>query len=268
MKDLVSIVIPTYNNEKTIEKCIKTLKNQTYKNIEIIVVDNLSKDKTKEICKKLKVSFISKKSSRTQARNIGILKSRGKFILNLDSDMYFPKNLVSECIKKIDNYDALIIPEKSIGKGFWSKVRIFERSLYLENKNIESARFVKKDVLKKVKGYDETLNFGEDWDIHDRIKKSGAKINRINNYILHDEGKLSLKKVYFSKKFYGKSMKKFFEKNPSRKKETYNAKNILIKVILKNWKRIILHPILFNGAVILKITEYIGAWRGIKENEL
>ncbi len=263
---LVSIVIPTYNNEETIEKCIKTLKNQTYLKIEIIVVDNLSKDKTPQICKKFKVKLISKKSTRTQARNIGIKKARGDFIFNIDSDMYFPKNLISECIKKIEKYDALCVDEKSIGTGFWSKVRSFERSLYSGNENIDAARFVKKNIFTKINGYDEKLNFGEDWDIHSRIKKAGFKIGRLENpKILHDEGKLTLKKAYKSKKFYGKSMKKFFEKNPQRKSQIYSAKNIIVNVILKNWKKIIFHPILFIAAAILKTTEYIGAWRGIKK---
>jgi probable beta-1,3-galactosyltransferase len=49
---LVSVIIPTYNSSRTLEKCLKSIKNQTYKNIEIIVVDNNSIDNTKEIAKK------------------------------------------------------------------------------------------------------------------------------------------------------------------------------------------------------------------------
>ncbi|MFH7873662.1 MAG: glycosyltransferase, partial [Candidatus Aenigmatarchaeota archaeon] len=48
-KPLVSIIIPTYNSEKTLAKCLESIKNQSYKNIEIIVVDRFSKDKTAEI---------------------------------------------------------------------------------------------------------------------------------------------------------------------------------------------------------------------------
>ena len=49
---LVSVIIPTYNSSRTLEKCLESIKNQTYKNIEIIVVDNNSTDNTKEIAKK------------------------------------------------------------------------------------------------------------------------------------------------------------------------------------------------------------------------
>ena len=263
---LVSVIIPTYNNEKTIEQCITTLKNQTYPKIEIIIVDNKSSDKTQEICKKHKVKLISKKSSRTQARNIGIKKAKGKFIFNIDSDMYFPRTLISECIKKIKNYDALCIDEKSIGKCYWSKVRSFERSLYSGNKNIDAARFLKKKVIKKIKGYDEELNFGEDWDLQSRINKNKFKTGRLENpKILHDEGRVSLKSAYKTKKFYGKSMKKFFEKNPERKSQTYSAKNLIVNIFLKNWKKILKHPVLLISVLILKGTEYLGAWRGIKQ---
>ncbi len=49
---LVSVIIPTYNSSRTLEKCLESIKNQTYKNVEIIVVDNNSTDNTKEIAKK------------------------------------------------------------------------------------------------------------------------------------------------------------------------------------------------------------------------
>jgi glycosyltransferase involved in cell wall biosynthesis len=49
---LVSVIIPTYNSSRTLEKCLESIKNQSYKNIEIIVVDNNSKDNTKEIALK------------------------------------------------------------------------------------------------------------------------------------------------------------------------------------------------------------------------
>ena len=120
----------------------------------------------------------------------------------------------------------------------------------------------------KIKGYDDTLNFGEDWDLQRRLNEAKFKTGKLENpKILHDEGTVTLKKAYNSKKFYGKSMAKFFEKNPERKSQTYSAKNIFIEIILKNFKKILIHPFLFICALILKTVEYIGAWRGIKENE-
>ena len=58
MKKLVSVTIPTFNSEKTLEKTLENVKNQTYKNIEIIIVDSYSDDKTLEIAKKSNVNIV------------------------------------------------------------------------------------------------------------------------------------------------------------------------------------------------------------------
>lgn len=55
---LVSVIIPTQNSFKTLEKCLKSVKNQSYKNVEIIVVDNNSTDNTKEIAKNIQIRFL------------------------------------------------------------------------------------------------------------------------------------------------------------------------------------------------------------------
>ena len=91
MKDLISVVIPVYNVEKYVEECIISVINQTYTNIEIILVDDGSKDSSGKIC-----DLYSKKDSRikvihkengglSDARNAGIDEARGKYITFIDS---------------------------------------------------------------------------------------------------------------------------------------------------------------------------------------
>lgn len=92
MEPLVSIVIPTYNSEKYILETIESVKKQTYKNWELIVIDDCSKDKTQEILesskeeKKIKVINLNKNSGAGIVRNIGIKEAKGKYIAFLDSD--------------------------------------------------------------------------------------------------------------------------------------------------------------------------------------
>ena len=92
MNDLISIVIPVYNVEKYLDKCVNSLISQTYKNIEIILVDDGSKDSSLSICqewtkkdKRIQV-FHQDNSGMSVARNLGVSKSTGSLIFFVDSD--------------------------------------------------------------------------------------------------------------------------------------------------------------------------------------
>src|SRR3972149_8425326 len=126
---LVSVVITTKNEEKNIENCLKSIKDQTYKNIEIIAVDNNSKDRTKEIAKQYTHKIFNCGPERSSQRNCGIKKARGKYVIYLDADMILDKEMVEEYVKKIESDKgiiALYIPEIVMGDSFWSRVRRFE----------------------------------------------------------------------------------------------------------------------------------------------
>lgn len=108
MKSKVSIIIPSYNSSKYIDKCIDSLLNQTYKNIEIIVVDNNSSDNTVKLlekkysaCSKLKI-YVEKKKGPSYCRNFGLEKATGDYILFVDSDDWIEYNSIEELL---DNYD-------------------------------------------------------------------------------------------------------------------------------------------------------------------
>src|SRR3989344_7410236 len=132
-KPLISVVVPTKNSEGFLEQCLRTIKEQTYKNLEIIVVDNNSTDKTKEIAKKYTKLIFNKGPERSTQRNYGASKARGDYLLFIDSDMELTKNVVKDCIRRIQNTDigGLIIPEESFGKGFWARCKTLERSFYV-----------------------------------------------------------------------------------------------------------------------------------------
>lgn len=104
MEPLVSIVVPTYNSEEYILETIESVKKQTYKNWELIVIDDCSKDKTQEILesskeeKRIKVINLNKNSGAGIARNIGIKEAKGKYIAFLDSDDIWDKKKLEKQI--------------------------------------------------------------------------------------------------------------------------------------------------------------------------
>lgn len=106
MNSLVSIVIPVYNVEKYLKECVDSAINQTYKNIEIILVDDGSKDNSGKICDEYKekderVIVIHKENGGlSDARNCGMANANGEYIYFLDSDDYILENTISELLEK------------------------------------------------------------------------------------------------------------------------------------------------------------------------
>ena len=94
MKELISVVLPIYNVDKYLTKCIETVINQTYKDIEIILVDDGSTDNSSTICDTFKekdnrIKVIHKKNGGlSDARNIGLKNAHGRYICFIDSDDY------------------------------------------------------------------------------------------------------------------------------------------------------------------------------------
>ena len=112
MEDLVSIIVPVYNSEKFIEDTINTVKQQTYKNWELILVNDCSTDKSKEIIEeyikkdeKMKLINLEKNSGAAIARNTGIEKAKGRYIAFLDADDLWNKEKLEKQIKFMKDND-------------------------------------------------------------------------------------------------------------------------------------------------------------------
>ena len=102
MTELVSVIVPIYNVEKYLERCIKSIINQTYQNIEILLVNDGSPDNSKAIMEKYAkkdkriVCCYKENGGLSDARNYGIKKSKGKYVCFIDSDDYIEKNYVEK----------------------------------------------------------------------------------------------------------------------------------------------------------------------------
>ena len=118
----VSIAIPVYNVENYLDKCVESIVNQTYKNLEIILVDDGSTDRSGEICdqwakrdKRIKVVH-KENGGLSSARNAGMKNATGKYILFEDSDDWVDKELVEKCVERIeqDKSDLVIFGYKKV----------------------------------------------------------------------------------------------------------------------------------------------------------
>lgn len=107
--DLVSVIIPVYNAEQYLDRCISSVANQTYKNIEIIIVNDGSKDNSLNICKSWKekdkrIVFINKESNTgaSDSRNIGLDNAKGKYVSFVDSDDFAEQSMIEELVNNIE----------------------------------------------------------------------------------------------------------------------------------------------------------------------
>lgn len=218
LKGLVSIVIVNWNGEKYLKKCIESLLNQSYSDIEIIVVDNDSSDSSIDIINKnfkdkIKL-FLNKNTGYAGGSNKGIELSKGEFIVIANPDVVFEKNYIKKCVaklvqdesiaavtgkllkydfdknKKVNVIDSVGIRLNHRRQGFDIAQNEFDAGLYEEDKRVfgvcGAAAMFKKDVLEKVKVNNEYFDYDffaykEDIDLCWRINLYGYKC-----YYVHD----------------------------------------------------------------------------------
>ena len=112
MKDLITIVINVHNGEKYIAKCLESAINQTYKNLEILIINDASTDNTVKICKSYndpRVKIITlKKTKISLARNVGIDNAKGKYLYYIDSDDFIEPDTIEYLYKLLKKYKTKI----------------------------------------------------------------------------------------------------------------------------------------------------------------
>lgn len=185
---LVSIIIPTYNRETYLDSTIQSVVNQTYKNIEIIVVDDGSKiNYAEKICSKYSQCkyFYKENGGLSSARNFGIKNAKGNFIAFLDDDdMFLPNKIEKQYQVLIENYEvdcvhssAYVIDaeNKKTGKIIGAnKEKTGKRSGYVFWNALgvwvvkSPTPFFRKSVFDKIM-FDENIKVGEDVDFYQRM---------------------------------------------------------------------------------------------------
>lgn len=254
----VSVIIPTRNNERTIKALLKSIVGQTEKDIEIVVVDNSSSDKTKAIAKKYTKKVYNKGPERSAQRNFGAVKAVGKYLLFVDADMILTPGVIKNCVNLSQKHKLLVIPERTIGDGFIAKIRAFERRMYEGDTTIEEARFFSKRVFEEFGGYDTSLTGAENYELPMRISKK-YNIGRAKEYIEHDESGQTLANL-LKKKFYYANKSAGYAENPDMVKKQGTI--LFRKAYVRNWVEFVKHPILGISFVVVRVLETIWAVAG------
>ena len=294
-KPFFSIIMPNYNSYKTISNTIVSIKNQSFQDFELLIIDDCSRDNSKmkifNLTKNLKMKFIrlNKNGGPAKARNIGIKKSVGKYIAFIDSDDIWLKNKLFEmyfCIisnkanvychneffKKKNHYSK-VIKNGPFTKNFYYNLLVNENCLST------SAVIVESFFLKSNKLYfneDKSFFSVEDYDFWMRLAYRKARFyfldkilgiynyneNSISsNYSMHYENTLNVLKYHCFKAKNFKYSNKIYKKASYRfkinfyKYQLLNKKNL--SIILKMLILIILNPVITFKHFRTKFAKFI-----------
>lgn len=261
---LVSVIITTKNaasHTPYFVKVLKSIKDQSYKNIELIVSDNFSTDETAKIAKSFRAKVFLKGPERTAQMNYAARKAKGKYIAFTGDDMILNKNYIKRAVEVCERsfdcvYHSTVVPEGN----FWVKVRGLERLSYVGDDSIECAWFWKKKLFLDLGGYNPKMVAGEDFDLQERIDKAGYKTGRTGIANEHMGEPVSLKEIFKKNYYYGTTILNYLKKDPS-----YRIKKMLPvrKAFFKNWRLFFDHPFLTGGLIFYKSFQYFAAGLGL-----
>lgn len=262
-KPLISVIITTKNEEGVIRDLLESVKKQTYKKWEVIVVDNSSLDNTQKIAREYTKKVYTKGPERSAQRNYGVEKAKGDCVVILDADQQLAPTTLQECVGEFKNdpkVGALVIPEKSFGRGFWTQFKVFEREFYVGEKDIEAARVFSRDLFDKFGGYDLSITGPEDWDLPLRMRKAGIKIGRTRSFVLHNERTFNPWRSAKKKFYYASGAGVYWKRYPEK---MISHGNLLFRsVFFRKWKKLVDHPVLAIGMFAIRALEMTGAGLG------
>ena len=227
-QDLVSVIMSVYNDEENIGNAIKSILDQTYKNLEILIIDDGSTDNSKNVLK-----FYEKKDKRiillkndinlglTKSLNILIEKANGTYIARQDSDDISKTNRIEKQITFMKSHDLDACSSKALIKGSNKVIPrysyYFPISFVLRYKNpvIHGTLILKSNVFEKIGKYDEEYVFSQDYELMIRLQKKNLnmKIYKEKLYILNMEDNISSKHKVSQEEFARKARLQYLNKN-------------------------------------------------------
>ena len=271
---LVSVIVTTRNNHSTLAACLRSIINQSYALIELIVVDNYSTDDTVHIARRYTDRVFTRGPERSAQRNYGVSCATGEYVAIIDSDMELTPDVIAACVKRIKNSSSvsgIIIPEESFGVGFWAQCKRLERSFHVGVHWVEAARFFDVHTYRQAGGYDETMISGEDWDLSKRVEQFGS-IEHIGEFIRHNEGRINLWKTLRKKYYYARHARTYLAKQHVTSLVADQAGPLQrYKLYFSRPGHLFRNPVLGLGMLFMKTCEYgfgfIGYVTAPKESE-
>ena len=208
MSLLVSAIIPTKNRAGLLQRALQSVFSQSYRNIEIVVVNDGSSDQTSKLLEEYKKSdtchllVIENESSvgAAQARNQAIEAASGEFIAGLDDDDSWHEDRISELIKAYSDEFACITSDmKMVYPNFeavWKKKSVIDLETLLYTNQVGNQVLVRRERLLEINGFDPHLKAAQDYDLWIRLSERYGPIRNIQEplqtiYMDHQEKRIT-----------------------------------------------------------------------------
>jgi glycosyltransferase involved in cell wall biosynthesis len=262
-RPLVSIIVPSRNSDSTLSRCLESVRNQTYKDVEIIVVDNYSDDRTVEIAKTFRATIIVKPDTeRSEQCNYGAKLARGKYLYRIDSDFVLEPTVIEEAVRECEEkgFEVVTIHNTSDHTvSLLAEIRNLERMCYADDDIHVAARFLAKAAFERVGGFQESMIAGEDYDLHHRLQRAGYFIGRIRAKEVHLGEYKTWGELIRKHWRYGKDIHHFLEAN--HKKDRW-AIFPLRWIFVKHYKDFLKDARLTAGFVLYTYVRFSAAMLG------
>ncbi len=262
MKKEVSVVVIFRNEEKHIEQCIKSILNQTYKNFELIIVNDASTDRSKQIVlgfddKRIEYYENKKHLGLAQTRNVGVSKAKGEYIFFTDADCLVDKDWIKQGLRHL-----------TVGfAGVQGRTFYLNREPTLSDRVIQQLKpsswgtnniAYRKIVIVKAGGFNSKFDMAEDRDLAFRVQKYGK--------ISFNKNMLAFHQI---KKWTAKSIVRYHIEHAKLKvylRKYHNDSHGIRFRYLTNPKRLatIFFPFIFPIVALLRGTNRIRSWEDVK----
>lgn len=264
---LISIIIPYYNCEQYIEETLASIEGQTYKNFEVILVNDGSKEDStlflKNLLKHKNIHYLYQDNKGVSAaRNLGATIAKGEFLLFVDADNKLHSHYLEKTHKTLlSNPKCKLVYTKA--EFFEAKTGVWDIPTYTQfqdllfSNKIDSLALIKKSDFELLNGFDETFNTHEDWDYWIRLLKDGGEVIFLDEVLYYYRKRLdktSLTDMLIEnptinkkdwQKIYIKHSDIYIEHNLSfleliqayqkHRKNHHWLKKFFYKITLKNW---------------------------------
>jgi glycosyltransferase involved in cell wall biosynthesis len=258
---LVTVVVPTKDSGRTLERCLRSIRAQEYQEVELIVVDNHSTDQTWEIACRLADVALRAGPERSAQRNVGISAAKGEYVLWIDSDMELPPDVISDALATAERSGAtaVFIGEATVGEGYWTACRALERQCYVGRDRIESPRLVRREYFERRGGFLTSLAGTEDAELRNRMLADGSVLAHAKAMIVHDEGRLTLSGVIRKRFYYGRGLTILRRAHPGAMSRQAGA---TLGALAANWRLLGRRPWLAAGVVTMRAAEAVAYFAG------
>ena len=197
MSVIISVIIPCFNNQQTIDETIQSVLQQSLTNWELIIVDDGSTDESVNLINSIievnnskNIKLICQENSGpSKSRNKGAAIANGKYLLFLDADDLIHSSYLEKAVKLLEENSQLHLVYSNAEffeakKGAWKLPAFSKKGLLLENSIFMSA-VIRTEDFRIIGGIDETLNYIEDWELWLRLVYAFDGVYKINETLFY-----------------------------------------------------------------------------------